>query len=134
MQLIERNKKLSIIAFLTVLAVALTIIVLYIYNIINWRNYPDFGFGFRTATGIEIVGTVTQNGISAGLQIGDRILRVNGKTFSNIQEFRSHMQRELNGQNTYLIERNNQLFTIVIENVPIGFKSSFFKKIYFKKI
>lgn len=127
MQSIERKRILSKIAFASVLTLAIAIAVLYIYNIFKWRNYPDFGFGFRTATGIEIVGTITKNGRQAGLQLGDRILTINGETFSNIHEFRSHMRRDIENKNTYLIERKNQLFTITIKNFPIGFRTSFIK-------
>ena len=123
----DNKKFLSITAFVLIVSIVVAIAGLYMYNIIQWRNYPDFGFGFRTATGIEIVGTITENGRRAGLNLGDRILEVNGGKFSSIQEFRAHMRRGLQDENTYLIERMGRTFAITITNVPIGFKRSFVK-------
>jgi GAF domain-containing protein len=119
------KKTLSKIAFRLVLAIIISIAALYLYNIVQWGSYPDFGFGFRTATGADVVGVVTDNGRRAGLEIGDRILEVNGKTFSNIKEFRSHMFRNLGERNTYLIERKGQTSVVTLQNVPIGFKKAF---------
>ena len=126
MDAIDR-KVLSKIAFVSVLALAIAIAGLYLYNIVKWGDYPDFGFGFRTATGIEVVGVVTEHGRRAGMQVGDRILRVNDKVFTNIQEFRAAMQRELGENNTYLLERDAQQLQVTITNTPIGLKGSFIK-------
>ena len=81
--------------FIVVLTLFVGVAALYFYNIINWGNYPDFGFGFRSATGIRIVGVVTENGEKAGLKIGDQLMEVNGHSFSDIEEFRRHMRRKL---------------------------------------
>jgi sigma-B regulation protein RsbU (phosphoserine phosphatase) len=99
----------------------------YLYNIYSWRQYPDFGFGFRTATGIEIIGTVSETGQKAGLKVGDQIVEVNGKRYKSIQEFRSHMRRELGQENTYLIDRQGRRFAVTIKNIRIGFKTAFLK-------
>lgn len=127
--MIHKDKKrvLSTSAFVLTAFLVLVIAGLYMYNIIQWGNYPDFGFGFRTATGINVIGTDTEHGRKAGLQIGDRILTVNDKTFESIQEFRSAMNRKLGEENIYLLERKGQLFHVTITNIPIGFKRSFFK-------
>jgi hypothetical protein len=124
MDAIDR-KVVSKIAFVSVLAMATAITGLYLYNIIKWGDYPNFGFGFRTATGIEVVGVVTEHGRRAGMKVGDRILTVNGKVFTNIQEFRSAMQRELGEKNTYLIERAGQRSEVTITNIPLGLKRAF---------
>jgi len=123
----KQKRPFSTIAFTFCLALVIIVAALYLYNIFKWANYPDFGFGFRTATGIEIVGVVTESGRKAGLRVGDRILEVNGETFINIQEFRAHMRRVLGDDNTYLIERKGRTFAITIINSPIGFKNSFTK-------
>ena len=99
----------------------------YFYNIYSWRKYPDFGFGFRTATGIEVIGTVTEHGRKAGVQVGDQIVEVNGRHHASIQEFRSHMRRDLGQENNYLIDRQGRRFAVTIRNVPIGFKTAFLK-------
>ena len=121
----ETKRMVGRFGFAVVIALLVTISALYIYNIIKWADYPDFGFGFRSATGIKIVGVVTKNGKKAGMQIGDRILSVNGKEFTKIEDFRAAMQRELGDLNTYQLERNGQKFEVTIENIPIGFKKSF---------
>jgi len=125
----EVNKKriLSTSAFVLTVFLVLIIAGFYMYNIIQWRNYPDFGFGFRAATGINIIGTVSKHGRKCGLEIGDRILTINDKTFENIKEFRSAMNRKLGEENIYLLERKGRLFHVTITNIPIGFKRSFLK-------
>lgn len=60
----------SWIAFGVVLSVTLLLVGFYFYNLVEWRNYPDFGFAFRTATGIDSVGMVNRHGSDAGLKIG----------------------------------------------------------------
>lgn len=127
MEEVNKKRVLSTSAFVLTAFLVLVIAGLYMYNIIQWGNYPDFGFGFRTATGINVIGTATEHGRKAGLQIGDRILTVNDKTFESIQEFRSAMNRKLGEETIYLLERKGQLFHVTIANIPIGFKRSFFK-------
>ena len=119
-----RKKTISTTAFIVVLVIFIGIAVLYFYNILNWGNYPDFGFGFRSATGIRIVGLVSDHGKKAGLEIGDHLIEVNAKSFANIEEFRSHMRRKLGEENTYLIERQGRRFFVTIENVRSGHKRS----------
>ena len=123
----EQKRPLNTLAFAICVALVLTIAGFYLYNIIKWANYPDFGFGFRTATGIEVVGVVTEPGRKAGLQVGDRILEVNGDSFGNILDFRALMRRKLGEDNTYLLERKGRTFAITITNHPTGFKRSFSK-------
>ncbi len=115
------------ICFAAVALLVTAFAALYLYNIIKWADYPDFGYGWRSATGIEIVGLVTEPGRRAGMQVGDRILKVNGKPFSNIDEFRSAMRRNLGETNTYLLEREGQKIEVTIANSPLGFMRSFGK-------
>jgi hypothetical protein len=35
---------------------------------VKWANIPDYGFGYRTAAGISVVGVVTEPGQRAGMQ------------------------------------------------------------------
>ena len=125
MQATDKLKLLSMITFIVVLALFIGVAALYFYNIINWGNYPDFGFGFRSATGIRIVGVVSENGKKAGLKIGDRFIEVNGHSFSDIEEFRSHMRRKLGEENAYLIERQGRTFIVTIKNVRSGLIRAF---------
>ncbi len=123
--MIKPKRPFNTLAFASCVILVLTIAGFYLYNIIKWANYPDFGYAFRTATGIEVVGEVTESGRKAGLQVGDRILEVNGEKFENIQDFRSHMRRKLGEDNAYLIERKGRAFIITITNHPAGFRRSF---------
>ena len=120
------NKQLgSKIAFAVFLTFIIAVNLLYLYNLISWRNYPDFGFGWRTATGVEYVGQLTENGRNAGMQLGDQLLEVNGQRFLNIQEFRALMRRDLGEENTYLLDRKGRTFAVTVKNVPSGFKRAF---------
>ena len=117
--------KMSRIIFIVALAVCLAGVTIYSYNILKWSHYPDFGFSFRTATGIHVVGVVRDHGKKSGIRAGDVILEVNGKTYSSIQELRGNMRWEVGENNTYLIERQGLTLGINIENMPSGFGRSF---------
>ncbi len=123
--MIKPKRPLSATAFAFCVILVLTIAGFYLYNIIKWVNYPDFGFGFGQATGVTIVRVVTENGKKSGLQVGDQIKEVNGDLFENVEEFRSHMHRKLGEENTYLIERKGRTFAVTIKNIPSGFKRAF---------
>ena len=123
----ERKNIFSSTAFAVCLAMVATIAALYFYNIVQWGNYPNFGYGFRSATGIHVVGIVNENGKQAGMQVGDNLIEVNGKTYTTIEEFRGHMRRELGEENTYLLERDGRRFAVTIKNLPTGLKQSFSK-------
>jgi len=122
-----KKNRVSAAAFIILIFFGAVIAGLYFFNIINWGSYPDFGYGFRTATGISVAGVVTENGERSGLEVGDRFVEINGESFTNITEFRALMRRELGEENTYLIERQGRRFALTIKNIPIGFKSSFYK-------
>ena len=118
------KKKLSKIAFASALVLFILLDLLYLYNIFKWGDYPNFGFAFRTATGIEFVGFVNEHGQSSGMKANDRILKVNGKTVTSLEEFREAMHRKLGQTNTYLLEREGQQLQVSILNVKKGLKKS----------
>ena len=111
--------------FIIVLTGAVIVCVLYAYNIYRWANIPDFGFGFRTATGIEAVGILNEHGRSSGLEAGDWILTVNDKKVKTYLEFQYARNWSKSGENVYLIERDDRQFPVVVPNVPLGFKRVF---------
>ncbi len=125
MRLTDKQHLASTIAFFALIAALLVVFAVYFRAIVNWSDYPDFGYGWRSATGLKEIGLVTKHGAQAGLQVGDRILKVNGKEFSSVEEFRSLMNRELGEENAYLLEREGNQFTIIVRNVPSGFIRSF---------
>jgi class 3 adenylate cyclase len=127
MAAIVKIKTLSKISFAFALSLILAIVVLYAYNIIRWGDQPDIGLYRRMATGIHVVGMITEPGVKAGVQVGDHVLRVNGKAFRNRNELLSAIRWELGEKNTYLLEREGQQFEVTILNTPLGLWASFIK-------
>ncbi|MFO8085897.1 MAG: SpoIIE family protein phosphatase [Desulfobacterales bacterium] len=126
-ELEEKKRLASTTAFVLAVLLSMIIAAVYLNNIIMWAGFPDFGFGFRTASGIKTVGVVTDPGRKAGMKVGDTIVAVNGKTFGNIEEFRSAMNREPGESNEYILERNGKRIKVNITNQPQGIKTSFEK-------
>jgi serine phosphatase RsbU (regulator of sigma subunit) len=124
MQLLHKNTTRSQLSFYSILASVVLISVLFLVNLLMWRNAPNFGFGFRNATGIKVVGVVRSHGEMAGLRVGDRILAVNGKAYDTYTEFNTAKNWKLGDINTYLIEREGGKLEIAVENVPLGLKKS----------
>ncbi len=112
-------------ALISILMVWIVITVLAVYNIILWTEAPDFGFGFRNATGIKIVGVLREHGRQAGLKEGDRILLVNNVTYDSYLEFNSAKNWGPQDKNTYLIQRKGRQFKVTISNTPYGFRKTF---------
>ncbi|MBP1742096.1 MAG: hypothetical protein H6Q48_4389 [Deltaproteobacteria bacterium] len=125
MNLAEKKHLPSTIAFLVLLAALVTVFALYFRTIVKWSEYPDFGYSFRSATGLKVIGVVTKHGEQSGLRVGDRILTVNGKDFNTIEELRAVMNTEPAQENSYFLEREGQRFNVIIQNVPSGFMRSF---------
>jgi class 3 adenylate cyclase len=119
------KKPLSFLFFIILNTILFSIACMYFYNIVGWSDYPDFGYGFHTGTGIHTVGDVTPNGARAGLRVNDEIIEINGHTYTTIEELRQHMRRKLGEENTYLLERAGRRFAVTIENIPTGFKRAF---------
>ncbi len=95
---IKKNRVSAAAFIILIFFIGAVIAGLYFFNIINWGSYPDFGYGFRTATGINVAGVVTENGERSGLEVGDRFVEINGESFTNITEFRALMRRKVGGR------------------------------------
>jgi signal transduction histidine kinase len=119
------KRKLAKVLFRCALAVTFAIAMLYLYNIIRWREQPDLGFYRRSAMGLSIVGVVAEAGQQAGIKIGDRILKVNGKPFKNSEEFQAARNWKSGEKNTYLLERGGREFEVTLINTALGFKTAF---------
>jgi sigma-B regulation protein RsbU (phosphoserine phosphatase) len=111
--------------FVFVLAIFIFIISLYFYNIVRWKDYPDFGFSLRSATGLNVVGVVRDHGQDAGIKVGDIIIDVNHKTYASIEELRDRMNWGLGEENLWHIERSGRRFYATITNISSGFKRAF---------
>ncbi len=127
MDVTNNRKTLSKVFFVIALAMIIAIASLYLYNIIKWGNLPDYGYGFRTATGVKVVGVVLEVGRKAGLSVGDHIIKVNGRTVSNYEDMHAVRNRQIGDKNIYLIEREGKQFEIAITNSPLGLKESFMR-------
>jgi class 3 adenylate cyclase len=121
------KKPVSAAAFAFTVLAGAAVAGIYVFNIVQWADYPDFGYGFRTATGINVAGMVTPNGAKSGLQVGDRFVEINGQRFSDLAQFRALMRRALGAENVYRIERGGSRIDVTIRNAPIGFKRAFYK-------
>jgi len=121
------RKTFSQIAFIVALVFIVAIASLYFYNIFKWGKVPDFGFYRRAATGLREIGVITEVGRKAGLEVGDRILKVNGKPFSNNEEFYAARHQGLGDKNAYLIERKGKQFEVALTNSPLGIKVAFIR-------
>jgi len=121
----ERLSIISYIGFSAVLLVFVALAGLYLYNIVRWISYPDFGFAPRFATGFHVVGRVTENGLIQGIRIGDVVLEVNGRSFRSQTGLRSAMHRGTYDTNTYLVKRGERQLSVTITSRPIGLKKVF---------
>jgi len=118
------KRHVSTYAFIIILLLFATVVGFYFYNIVKWTDYPDWGWSLRTATGIKVVGIVREHGRAAGLQVGDEFIKINGQTYSNIEEFRRILNWGLGEKNTYLLSRGGHELQIEITNFPSGWKRS----------
>lgn len=123
----EEGKKRTISRILFGCALAVTVIIagLFFYNIIQWSKIPDFGFGFRAATGPGVVGVLTDPGIKAGLEMGDRMVTINGNTYKTLRDIRASLKRGIGQTNVYVFERDAKRFDVTIVNSPLGFMQAF---------
>ncbi len=123
----SKGKTFSRIAFVSILSLLIALALFCAYNIIEWGKMPDYGYGFRTAIGIRVIGMVMETGRKAGLAVGDRILKINGKTVKDYREMHAIRNKKIGEENTYLVEREGRQFEIVIKNTPLGFTDSFLR-------
>lgn len=124
---LAKKRTLSKIAFACSLGAITAIASLYFYNIVRWGKTIDRGFFVRTSSGVKVVGVVTEAGRQAGLQLGDHILKLNGRTFKDMRELRSFLNQQPGEMNIYLIQRKGQQFEVTIPFTPVGINESFIR-------
>ena len=108
MEYMIRNKGLSRTVFGVSLIFIAAIALLYLFSIEHWGQHPEYGYGFRSSTGINAITMVYETGRKAGLQPGDRIISINGKRCESVRELRETANK-LPGQiNEYVIERGGR--------------------------
>jgi len=105
-----------------VLAVVLATWVLYGVNLARWPDSPDFGWRTMYTSGPTIVSQVFGAGEAAGLRPGDRIVAINGRSYSSFDElFFGGLRREEPGStNTYTVQRERGTLDIVVPTSRLG--------------
>ncbi|MGO9018683.1 MAG: SpoIIE family protein phosphatase [Syntrophobacteraceae bacterium] len=122
MGLKDSRKTLAMAAFACVVLVSATTAALSVYNILKSSEYPDFGFGYLFVSGYRVVANITEPGHAGGIQDGDYILEVNGRTFSSYDEFQEARNQKIGGSNTYLVKRGGNEVEITIWTTPRGYR------------
>ena len=113
--------------FVISLIMVTCIALLYFYNLENWAKRPDYGFGFRSATGPDVVGVVKDAGRKAGMKVGDRLIRVNGIAAQDVLKIRNAVKDDIGSTNHYRLERNGTIVDVSIINEPLGFSKVFLR-------
>ena len=104
------------------LALVASLFVVYAVNIIQWRNSPDFGWRTMYDSGPNFVAEVFQRGKDAGLQVGDVILAINGRTYATFDELYFRVRSNEPGlQNNYTVNRNGLTLQVPITTGRLGF-------------
>jgi serine phosphatase RsbU (regulator of sigma subunit) len=104
------------------LTIIISVAILYLFNIYQWRSAPFFGFGHREFSGWAVVGRVYEDGYKAGFRLGDRIQEVNGKPVKNLACMRQLVNKKIGALNHFTVIRNGQKFTIVYSTSKFGLK------------
>jgi adenylate cyclase len=107
--------------FLIALSVILFVYLLYGANIIGWRKSPNFGWRTMYNSGPNIVAEVFTIGNEAGLRVGDKIIAINGKTYSTFDELFFKVRHDEPGSvNTYTVQRDGKTKEISITTGRLG--------------
>ena len=105
----------------------LVIAVLYFLNLVKWSREPDFGWSIVDQIGGQVITEVYGEAESAGLRVGDRIVGLNHKVVSGLQEMRQYTNRESSGENVYEVKRGGQTVNVTVPNKVRGFQRAFFQ-------
>ena len=105
-----------------VLALVFAVWTLYAINLMRWPESADYGWRTMYTTGPAIVSQVFGAGVAAGLRPGDRILAINGRSYSTFDElFFGGLRRDAPGSlNTYTIKREGRTLEIEVPTRRVG--------------
>ncbi len=110
--------------FLLAQCLVVSAYAVYAVNLVAWRNSPDFGWRAIFESGPTVVGEVMERGRLAGLREGDRIVSINGHTYSTFDELYFKIRRSEPGSvNHYAVLRDGQLLDIRIETGRLGLRA-----------
>ena len=84
----------------------------YFLNILRWGDGPDFGWYVGLQADHLLLIEVFGEAEKAGLQVGDRILRVNNAEVASLQQIRQ--VRNADAENHYEVERQGQVFMVTV--------------------
>jgi serine phosphatase RsbU (regulator of sigma subunit) len=119
---IKENRYLDYFISIFLLTIIISVAILYLFNIYQWRSAPFFGFGHREFSGWAVVGRVYEDGYKAGFRLGDRIQEVNGKPVENLASVRQLVNKKIGALNHFTVIRNGQKLTIVYRTSKFGLK------------
>lgn len=113
--------------FILLLLMILTVYTIYGFNIIRWRNSPDFGWNTMYESGPNKVALVFGTGAEAGLKVGDIIKAINGHSYSTFDELLLKQIRNGNkgSLNSYTIIRDGTTMEISIRTGQLGISEVF---------
>lgn len=106
------------------LVITLTLFTLYGFNMIRWRNSPDFGWRTMYDSGPNSVAEIFERGESAGLRAGDNIVAINGRKYGTFDDLFFNIRRQESGSvNTYTVSRDGKEIDIAITTGRLGFRT-----------
>ncbi len=123
----SKNILLGRILFAVLICLCLAIQGFFFANMAQWRNSPDIGWIPIKELGPAIVGITSPHGENAGLQVMDKIISLNGKSYDTFEEFNEIIDFEIGHANTYSLDRNGKVFTIQVDTITLGLKRVIFQ-------
>ena len=118
------SRVLQACAFVGLVLSSFTVVSLFFLNILRWSGEPTFGYFVRTTAHTPAVGLVLGAGIEVGLEVGDRILEVNGQPVSSLGRIREVRQTAFGSTNVYVVKRDDRRLQVTIPTRPLGLRDA----------
>lgn len=106
--------------FIALLFIVAILEILYAVNMVQWRSAPDTGWVPNRALGPHIIATTSLLGEKSGLRSGDRIIQLNRESYETFDELKKHTDFRIGHENEYVIERNEEVLTIIVTTSVLG--------------